>query len=93
MKKLISNYREIQRGKMESAANSNEPKFDVEKNLINQQNYGDRNLLGKYSLTYIFRNGVSPNQIFQLSYEPSYSADLHLQEQIFMESPLLRMAQ
>ena len=78
---------------MESAANSNEPKFDVEKNLINQQNYGDRNVLGKYSLTYIFRNGVCPFKYFTYFYEPSYSADLHLQEQIFTESPLLRMAQ
>ena len=78
---------------MESAANSNEPKFDVEKNLITQQNYGDRNVLGKYSLTYIFRNGVSLNQIFHLSYAPSYSADLHLQEQIFTEFPVLTMAQ
>ena len=49
---------------MESAANSNEPKFDDAKNPITQQNYGDRNVLGKYSLTYIFRNGVSANHNF-----------------------------
>ena len=86
MKKLISNYREIQRGKTESSTNTNEPKFDVEKNLINQQSYGDRNILGKTSFTYIFKNGVSPNQMPYLSHELYYSHNLHLQEAISTDS-------
>ena len=92
MKKLISNYREIQRGKTESSTNTNEPKFDVEKNLINQQSYGDRNILGKTSFTYIFKNGVSPNQMLYLSHELYYSHNLHLQEVISTDSTTLTMA-
>ena len=59
MKKLISSYREIQRGKTESAANTNEPKFDVDTNLINQHSHKDPNVIGKTNLTYIFKNGAS----------------------------------
>ena len=92
MKKLISNYREIQRGKTESSTNTNKPKFDVEKNLINQQSYGDRNILGKTSFTYIFKNGVSPNQMLYLSHELYYSHNLHLQEVISTDSTTQTMA-
>ena len=86
---MISNYREIQRGKTESSTNTIKPKFDVEKSLINQQSYGDRNILGKTSFTYIFKNGVSPNQILYLSHELSYSHNLHLQEVISTDSTTL----
>ena len=92
MKKLISNYREIQRGKTESAANTNEPKFDVEKDLINQQSYGDRSVLGKNILTYIFKNGVSLRQVLYSSHESSYSHNLHLQEIISTDSKVLTLA-
>ena len=92
MKKLISSYREIQRGKTESAANTNEPKFDVETNLINQHSHKDPNVLGNTNLTYIFKNRVSLTQMLDLGYESSYLHNLHLQEIISTDSTEVTMA-
>ena len=92
MKKLISSYREIQRGKTESAANTNEPKFDVDTNLINQHSHKDPNVIGKTNLTYTFKNGASPTQMLYLCYESSYLHNLHLQEIISTDSTEVTMA-